>query len=169
MAQDAERSHAEKLLDAYRKRLEKRELQKAELGISADPSIDTEIDSLNTEIDNLRASIAELEQHQPLPRVISAARKATRNQYDSDIEFLIADGAGRNRRQTKIEEVQAAQGTEIHEVKKVVLNLVEDFAQDKQAAEHGRRRNFVLQLDNVTLLIVGVGIIIALALQVFGP
>jgi len=147
MASPEDQEHARRLLKKYKARLRQRELQVAELGVMADPLI-------VNEIEDLKASIAELENHKPQSEIIVEARQVARNQYESDMDFLMADGAARNRRQTRIEERQDGMSTELHELKKTVLSLIEDFRQNKPLADWGRQRNFWLFMIAIGLLIV---------------
>lgn len=146
MATSEDAEHARRLLKKYKARLRQRELQVADLGVMADPLI-------VNEIADLKASIAELENHKPQSEVVVEARQAARNQYESDMDFLMADGAARNRRQTRIEERQDGMSTELHELKNTVLSLMEDFRQNKTLAEWGRQRNFWLFIIVIVLLV----------------
>src|SRR5262245_47190451 len=96
MATAEDRVHAENLLKAHKKRLRLLELRKARQGDSADPAIDGEIA-------DIKAAIADLEGHQASD-IVTEARQAVRSQYDTDIDFLIADNAARSRKQTQIDE-----------------------------------------------------------------
>lgn len=146
MATSEDQEHARRLLKKYRARLRYRELQVADLGVMADPVI-------VNEIEDLKASIAELDNHKPQPEIVTEARQAARNQYESDMDFLMADGAARNRRQTRIEERQDGMATELHQLKNTVLTVVEDLRQNKTLADWGRQRNFWLFIVAIVLLL----------------
>ena len=128
MASPEEQEHARRMLKKLRARLRQRELQVADLGITADPLI-------VNEIDDLKASIADIEQHHAQAPFVVEARQVARNQYGSDIEFLIADGGARNRRQTKLEKTQSSMAVELHELTKTVLSIAGQVAD----SEHARR------------------------------
>jgi hypothetical protein len=55
-----------KLIASHEGRLQKRKEQKAKFGISADPSIDIEIEDIEGKIEKLQAELAELERSQGL-------------------------------------------------------------------------------------------------------
>lgn len=151
-----DRQHAERLIKEHKKRLRLLELRLARQGDSADPSIEGEIA-------DIKAAIADLEGHAP-SAVIAEARQVVRDQYENDIEFLIADGAARNRRQTKTEETVANTAVELHTVKDDVIamkvdvqHLKEGVALEKQARERGQKRNFRLSVTSLALLFVLAG------------
>lgn len=157
MATAEDIAHAQRLLKKYKGRLRVRELQKATQGDSADPAIDIEIEEL-------KASIADLEQHQPSELIVET-RQAIRKQYDNDIDFLIADGAARNRRQTRMEEQGLAIAQEVHAVKDKMLAMsadVQDLKDDKRMGERGRRRNLVLLIAGLVISLFTAGGVVAL-------
>ena len=152
MAAPEDRAHAEQLIRAHKKRLRLLELRLARHGDSADPSIEGEIQ-------DIKAAISDLEGHAPSD-VITEARQVVRNQYNNDIDFLVADGAARNRRQTKTEETVTATAQELHSVKDDVIAMKADVANLKidHVAEHrarawGQRRNLSIGLGNLVLLL----------------
>lgn len=129
MATAEDRAHAQKMLKTLKARLRFQELKKAKLGDSADPVLDMDIQEV-------REAIAEIEGHK-LPAVVIEARQATRNQYDNDLEFIMADGAVRNRRLTQSEERQETLAVEVHEIGKEVLNLKATVADSEKARASG--------------------------------
>src|SRR5260221_8057695 len=147
MASAEDQEHARKLLKLYRSRLKQREIQVATLGVLADPII-------VTEIEDLKESISNLEAHKPASPIVQEAQQVVRNQYNGDIEFLIADGAARNKRQTRLEEKQSDLATTVGEISGKLLTVVEDIVLNKTDADYGRLRNYRLQIVNLMLLIV---------------
>lgn len=152
MATAEDRAHAQKMLKTYKARLRLQELKKAKLGDGADPVVDMEIQ-------DLRNAIAEIEDHK-LPAVITEARQIARNQYDNDLEFIMADGAVRNRRLTQSEERIETLATEVHEIGKDVLNLKEDVRLSEQARATGapklrRWLRFIATVSVLALLLAG--------------
>lgn len=155
MATAEDRAHAQKMLKTYRARLRLQELKKAKLGDSADPMIDMEIQ-------DLRGAIAEIEDHK-LPAVVTEARQIARNQYENDLEFIMADGAVRNRRLTQSEEWIEKLSVEIHEVGKDVRNLKEDVRQSEAARATGAPfwRRAVSLIALIALIALALGIVLA--------
>jgi hypothetical protein len=155
MATSEDRAHAQKMLKTYKARLRFQELKKAKLGDAADPVLDMDIQ-------DLKDSIKDIEDHQ-LPAVVTEARQVVRNQYENDIDFLIADGAVRNRRQTQAEEQRAALAVEVHEIGKDVLNLKEVVQASEQARATGAPfyRKVIAGIAIVALVALMLGIVLA--------
>lgn len=149
MATSEDRQHAERLIREHKKRLRLLELRQARQGDSADPSIDGEIA-------DIKAAISDLEGHAPSD-VITEARQVVRSQYENDLEFLIADGAARNRRQTKTEETVTNTAAELHSVKSDVMVIKADLHHERVDRKRGQRRNFGLSITSLVLwfLIIG--------------
>jgi hypothetical protein len=152
MATSEDRQHAERLIREHKKRLRLLEVRLARQGDSADPSVEREID-------DIKAALSDLEGHAP-SAIVTEARQVVRNQYDNDIDFLIADGAARNRRQTKTEETVAATAHELHSVKDDVIAMKADVEElkkghttEQKAREHGQKRNFRISIGNIALLL----------------
>lgn len=152
MGSPEDRQHAERLIREHKKRLRLLEVRLARQGNAADPSIENEIA-------DIKAALSDLEGHAP-SQVITEARQVVRNQYDNDIEFLVADGAARNRRQTKTEETVTNTAVELHEVKNDVIAMKADMQQlrDDHTLECvrrsvGQRRNFGLSVTSLILLL----------------
>ena len=124
MASAEDQEHKRKLLKLNKSRLRQRELQLATFGVSVDPSVVTEIDAL-------KESIATLEAHQPQSPLVIEAQKVVRNQYEGDVEFLIADGNARNRRQTRLEEKQSDLAVTIGHIENKLLVVVDDIVANK--------------------------------------
>lgn len=134
MATSEDRQHAERLIREHKKRLRLLELRRARQGDSADPSVDQEIE-------DIKNALLELEGHTP-SELVTQARQVARNQYENDIEFLIADGAARNRRQTRTEEKVDFIAAEIHAVKDeviVVKSDVQTLQKEHKKSEEERR------------------------------
>ena len=146
MATSEDQEHARKLLKLYRARFKQREIQLATFGLSVDPAV-------VTEIDDLRQSIAHLEEHKPQSDIVTEAQNVVRSQYDGDIEFLIADGNVRNRRQTRLEEKQNDLAVTVGAISQKLLIVVDDIIHNKIDAEYGRLRNYRLQVINTLLLL----------------
>lgn len=147
MASPEDRQHIERLIREHKKRLRLLEVRKARQGDSADPSIDGEIA-------DIKAALSDLEGHAP-SSVITEARQAVRNQYENDLDFLVADGAARNRRQTKTEEMVANTAIELHSVKDEVIAMKADvraLQRERYARIRGQRLNFGLSLSSLLLL-----------------
>lgn len=151
MATAEDRHHAERLIKAHKKRLRLLEIRKANQGASTDPSVDNEIE-------DIKAALADLEGHAP-SSIVTEARQVVRNQYENDLEFLIADGAARNRRQTKTEETVTTTAQELHSIKDEVLAMKDDvsqlkigFAKEHRLRERGQRRNLGLSVASLFLL-----------------
>jgi len=167
MATIEDRAHLERLLKEHKKRLRLLELRQARQGDAIDPAT-------TIEIDDIKAAIADIEQHTP-SSVITETRAAVRNQYDNDIDFLIADGAARNRRQTRVEERTEQLAVEQHAIKDDVLVVKDDVqglkqsqAENDQKARSGRTRNTVLLALNVGLLLLLMGFQIWMVLRANG-
>jgi hypothetical protein len=151
MATAEDRQHAERLIKEHKKRLRLLELRLARQGDSADPSV-------AGEIQDIKAALSDLEGHAP-SAIVTEARQVVRNQYDNDIDFLVADGAARNRRQTKTEETVAATAQELHSVKDEVLamkadvsKLKTDHQDERTARAWGQKRNLRLSVASLVLL-----------------
>jgi hypothetical protein len=152
MASPEDREHAERLIKEHKKRLRLLEIRLARQGDSADPSVEREIG-------DIKAALSDLEGHAP-SAIVTEARQVVRNQYDNDIDFLVADGAARNRRQTKTEETVAATAVELHSVKDDVLEMKDDVQQlqqdhqtERKARARGQKRNLSISLVNIILLL----------------
>lgn len=161
MASDADKAHVQRLLETHKRNLQRAEEKKALFGPLEVPN------SVENEIDNLKASIAEIEGHR-LPPIIQNTRQAVRNQYDNDIDFIIADSAARNRRQTKLEEKQTDMATQLHELNKVVLPIaadMQDLKRDNDEGKSGRRRNFWLLMLSISLSAAALGFVLWLAFR----
>jgi hypothetical protein len=151
MATVEDRAHLERLLKEHKKRLRLLELRQARQGDAIEAA--TAI-----EIDDIRAAIADIEQHTP-STIVNETRAALRNQYDNDIDFLIADGAARNRRQTRNEERTETLAVEQHAIGEKGIMLVSDvqtiadrLVQNESKGRFGRTRNAVLLIINVVML-----------------
>lgn len=151
MATTEDRQHAERLIKEHKKRLRLLELRLARQGDSADPSVEREIN-------DIKAALSDLEGHEP-SAIVTQARQVVRNQYDNDIDFLVADGAARNRRQTKTEETVVATAQELHSVKDDVIAMKDDvqklwanYANEQRDRVYGQKRNFRLSVASLALL-----------------
>jgi len=151
MATTEDRQHLERLLREHKKRLRLLELRHARQGDASDPAT-------MAEIDDIKAAIADIEQHEPSD-VVTETRIVLRKQYENDIDFLIADGAARNRRQTRVEERTETLAVEQHGIKDNVIQLMADVQtiggrvlQNETKGRTGRTRNMLLLLLNVIML-----------------
>lgn len=172
MATDAERQHAARLLKIHKRNLSRLEEKKALLGGEMDLSVENQIDEE-------RANIAALEPianppPQPSPKIQEFVKQTTPGEID--LMMLYLQGTQINSRVTvqeeqtkRIVEEQSRASMWRMQTGEVIETLVAYMHNDKQDADKGRRRNLILQLVNVTLLAIAVGVVVALALQVFGP
>ncbi len=146
MASLADQKHARSLLKAYESRLRQREIQVATLGILIDPSIPNEIEALKESIEQLKA-------HKPQSPIIIEAQNVVRSQYDNELEFIIADGQIRNKRQTRLEEKHDGLAITVGDMSQKLLVIVDDILENKKDADYGRLRNYRLQLVNIAILL----------------
>jgi hypothetical protein len=149
MATEQEQKQATRRLEIHKKNLARLEEQKAKLAGAVNLAIDNQIDEE-------RANIALLEPianppAKPSPKVAEFARAAA---PDIDMVMLYLQGVQANARLTNVEEkietvVQAQGAAQLWR-----LDIAGRLEDSDHARVHGQKRNFLISVGNIALLLV---------------
>lgn len=148
MATTEDRQHAQRLIYQYRRRLYILEERKARQGDNADPAVDIELDELRLNIATLEALVE--------PEPADEVKAVVQRHVESDWAMMFAQMVKFGQRLTKVEErvdtvVQSQASAQLWRI-----DITDRLAVSDAARQWGQRRNLMISLGTLVLLIFAV-------------